>query len=270
MIVKTLHLDYTLADHKFTETAMDGDVVLFQLPSEVTVVRAVTRGDDGAVTAEVEEPGRYEIETAAGRKAAAEAAPWPAPTVAAGPWTLSFTPGMGAPPQVTLDHLISWSLHPDEGVRYYSGSGVYATKVTVPAALLAPTNRIYLDLGRVAVMAAVKLNGHDLGVLWKAPYRVDVTGVARAGDNELEVRVVNQWINRMIGDEQLPDDSKRNGNGTLKSWPDWLDGTQPSPTGRHTFTTWRLYGKNSPLVESGLLGPVRIEAARLLSFPAPQ
>jgi hypothetical protein len=117
-----------------------------------------------------------------------------------------------------------------------------------------------LDLGKVAVMAEVKLNGRDLGILWKTPYRVDVTGVFRPGDNDLEVKVVNLWINRLIGDEQLPEDSERNGNGTLKRWPEWLVKDQPSPTGRFTFTSWRLWKKNDALVESGLIGPVTITA----------
>jgi hypothetical protein len=65
----------------------------------------------------------------------------------------------------------------------------------------------------------------------------------------------------MIGDEQLPEDSARNGDGTLKAWPQWVKQGKPSPTGRHTFTTWRLWKKDSPLVESGLLGPVTLQSA---------
>jgi hypothetical protein len=112
-------------------------------------------------------------------------------------------------------------------------------------------------------MAEVKLNGKDLGILWKPPFRVDVTGACKPGENTLEVKVVNLWINRMIGDEQLPEDSERNADGTLKSWPKWLEEGKPSPTGRYTFTSWRLWKKNSPLQESGLLGPVRIQAAEV-------
>jgi hypothetical protein len=78
----------------------------------------------------------------------------------------------------------------------------------------------------------------------------------------LEVQVVNLWINRLIGDEHLPEDSDRNPDGTLKSWPKWLEQSQPSPTGRFTFTSWRLWKKDDPLVDSGLLGPVTLTAAR--------
>ena len=108
-------------------------------------------------------------------------------------------------------------------------------------------------------MAQVKLNGQDLGILWKAPFRLDVTEALRPGSNTLELRVVNLWINRQIGDEQLPEDSDRNPSGNLKSWPSWVQEGKPSPAGRYTFTSWRLWKKNDPLVESGLLGPVRLQ-----------
>jgi hypothetical protein len=117
---------------------------------------------------------------------------------------------------------------------------------------------VVLDLGKVAVMAEVKLNGKNLGICWKSPYMVDITNVIKTGENQLEIKVVNLWINRQIGDENLPDDTDRNPDGTLKSWPDWVVNEQPSPTGRFSFTSWRLYKKEDKLVESGLLGPVTV------------
>jgi hypothetical protein len=110
-------------------------------------------------------------------------------------------------------------------------------------------------------MAEVKLNGRDLGVLWKPPYRLEITEAAKAGENVLELKVVNLWINRQIGDEQLAEDSDRNPNGTLKSWPAWLEQGKPSPTGRFSFTSWRLWKKDDPLQPSGLLGPVTLQTA---------
>ncbi len=145
-------------------------------------------------------------------------------------------------------------------MKYFSGAATYSRILTVPSELIARSRRLYLDLGKVEVMAHVALNGKDLGILWKPPYVVDITEAALPGSNALEVRVVNLWINRQIGDEQLPEDSVRNPDGTLKEWPQWLSAGKTSPTGRYTFTTWRLWKKGDALVPSGLIGPVRLKA----------
>ena len=79
-----------------------------------------------------------------------------------------------------------------------------------------------------------------MGILWKRPYRIEITDALKVGENTLEIKVTNLWINRMIGDEHLPEDSERNRAGTLKAWPEWLQDGKPSPTGRYTITTWRL------------------------------
>jgi hypothetical protein len=120
--------------------------------------------------------------------------------------------------------------------------------------------------GRVEVVASVRVNGKHAGVLWKTPYRAEVTGLLRPGENLIEIQVANLWVNRMIGDEQLPEDSNRNPDGTLREWPTWLLEGRPSPTGRYTFTTWRLWAKDSPLQPSGLLGPVRLHATGWLTL----
>ncbi|MGC8834926.1 MAG: glycosylhydrolase-like jelly roll fold domain-containing protein, partial [Armatimonadota bacterium] len=124
-----------------------------------------------------------------------------------------------------------------------------------------------LDLGRVKNFAEVTLNGRKLGILWKAPFRLDVTGIVKPGRNLLSVRVTNLWPNRLIGDEQLPPDVEWNGPA-LARWPQWLVEGKPRPkTGRYTFTTWRFYTKDSPLLESGLIGPVVIRSAQKVSIP---
>ena len=130
---------------------------------------------------------------------------------------------------------------------------------TLPADSQAAGRRFFLDLGRVEVMAQVKVNGKLLGTLWKSPYRIDITSVAKPGENTLEIGVADLWINRQIGDESLPEDSDRNpGNDTLKSWPKWVLEGKSSPTGRISFTSWKLWSKSDPLVPSGLIGPVRV------------
>ncbi len=214
------------------------------------------------VARELVKDGHYVIETADGKTRRADIKN-PEKMELTGPWDLSFTKGWGAPDQVKLDKLISWSNHPDDGIRYYSGSATYRKTFTYTPTKgnqsgLEPT--VYLDLGKVAIMAEVQLNGKKLGLLWNPPFRINISDYIRKGENHLEIRVVNLIINRMIGDEQLPDDSDRNTNGTLKSWPQWLTEGKPSPAGRLTFTTWRLWNKNSPLQVSGLLGPVTIQS----------
>jgi hypothetical protein len=98
-------------------------------------------------------------------------------------------------------------------------------------------NRNRLDLGTVEVMAQVILNGRDLGILWRPPYRVDVTDALKPGSNTLEIRVANLWPNRMIGDAALPE------------------------TQRLTWSSWQPFSKDMPLLKSGLLGPVKLESA---------
>jgi hypothetical protein len=106
----------------------------------------------------------------------------------------------------------------------------------------------------------VKVNGKSCGIAWKPPYQVDITDAVRPGENSLEIQVVNLWVNRLIGDEQLPLDSKWKNFEQLAEWPDWFKEGKIRPSGRYTFTSCRHYTKDSPLQPSGLLGPVRILA----------
>ena len=177
----------------------------------------------------------------------------------AGPWQVSFDPKWGGPKEaVTFEKLTDWSTHTDPRIHYYSGTATYRTSFQFKIQNL--KFKIFLDLGGVEVMARVRLNGKDCGVAWKPPYRVDITDAVRAGANELEIDVVNLWINRMIGDEQLPLDSNWKDFETLLEWPDWFKAGKPRPSGRYTFTSCRHYQKDSPLVPSGLLGPVTVQA----------
>jgi hypothetical protein len=226
------------------------------------------------VRGEICRPGVYAIRLANGESREIRCDRLP-PLEIASPWNVSFDPKWGGPASVTFTKLDDWSKRPEDGIKYYSGTATYRTTFRVDdEALKDPDTRWRLDLGSVAVMAEVKLNGHDLGILWKPPYRVDVTEALKPGENTLEVKVVNLWINRQIGDEQLPDDSPRTfkgaewapGGANLKAWPQWLLDGKPSPTGRYTFTSWRLWKKNDPLVTSGLLGPVRLEAAKAMKL----
>lgn len=194
----------------------------------------------------------------------------PPPTEIAGPWRVTFPPNLGAPSEVTLDKLISWTEHSETGVKYFSGTAAYSKQINVPADALVRGKRLYLDLGRVEVLAEVLLNGKNLGVLWKPPFRVDLTDAAHPGDNDLEIRVTNLWPNRLIGDEQLPAENEYTQTFSaggyssvgIKALPQWyLEGKPKPPGGRVTFATWKHYSADSPLLESGLIGPVLLRTA---------
>ncbi len=151
-----------------------------------------------------------------------------------GPWTVRFQPNRGAPETITLASLQSWSDHADAGVKYFSGTATYARTIDVPAGLFTQGARLWLDLGDVKNLAEVSVNGTPLGLVWKRPFRLDATSALKAGANTLEIKVTNLWVNRMIGDRQ------------------------PNASTKYTFTSPEFYKANSPLLPSGLLGPVRV------------
>jgi hypothetical protein len=162
---------------------------------------------------------------------------------------------------VTFETLQDWSKRPEEGIKYYSGKATYRKSFDLPTGAL--SSPLYLDLGKLKNVAEVRLNGKALGIVWCAPWRVEITDAVKAKDNKLEIDVVNLWPNRMIGDEQLPADCEW-GSGDwvlLKRLPDWFVKGQPRTSGRHTFMTQKPWTKDSHLLESGLLGPVTIQTA---------
>jgi hypothetical protein len=176
------------------------------------------------------------------------------------PWQLSFPPDWGTPPQVTLDKLISWTEHADPGVKYFSGTAVYEKTFTWDIAP-APDTRVVLDLGALRNFAEVRLNGRPFPVLWKPPYRLDITEAVQTGENTLQIEVTNLWPNRLIGDEQLPDDREWE-DTHLAAWPQWVLDGKPSPTGRFTFTTWHHWQKDDAPLPSGLFGPVQLRQVK--------
>lgn len=175
-----------------------------------------------------------------------------------GAWTLKFPPKLGAPAQVTLDHLISWPEHADPGVKYFSGSADYEIVFNAPHDLFGKDRALYLDLGTVKNFAEVTLNGSHRELLWKPPFRLDVTGLVHPGKNTLNVRITNLWPNRLIGDEQYSQEVEWNGEA-IKAWPQWLvEGKSRPKSPRITWTTWHVFQKDSPLYPSGLIGPVSL------------
>lgn len=170
-----------------------------------------------------------------------------------GPWTVAFDPHWGGPKSVMFDQLEDWTHRPEEGIRYYSGIAVYRNTFDLLKSAIASAKTLYLNFSEINGMARVLLNGKELGVLWTAPWRVEMTDAVKPTGNQLEIQIANLWPNRLIGDEQFPDDGVKN-----QQWPDWLRQGQPRTSGRYTFTTHRYYKKDSPLISSGLTGAVRI------------
>jgi hypothetical protein len=138
--------------------------------------------------------------------------------------------------EVVFDDLQDWTRRPEEGLRYYSGTAVYRQTFALAQDVKPGRDtRLWLDLGAVHSMARVRLNGRDLGVVWCPPWRVDITQAVTSSNNQLEIEVANLWVNRLVGDETLP------------------------PAERRTQTNRRDFKAGTPLMRSGLLGPVTIQ-----------
>lgn len=155
-----------------------------------------------------------------------------------GPWDVSFDSGeiaRGPKDAVKFDKLTDWAASSDDAIKFYSGTAVYKTSFTLDAA---PKGKVYLSFGEVCEMAKAKVNGKEVGGVWTAPYRLDVTDAVKAGENSLEIEVVNCWVNRLIGDSALPEAERK------------------------TWCPVNTYTPQSPLKKSGLLGPVVLSAEK--------
>jgi hypothetical protein len=169
-------------------------------------------------------------------------------------WDVNFDTKWGGPGKVKFDGLSDWSQNKDKGIKYYSGLVTYETSFNLPDQFdLDKSGEIYLDLSEVYNIARITLNGKDLGVIWTSPWRVKITRVVKKTGNKLTIAVANLWINRLIGDAYMSYDGQVN-----NQWPEWLLQGKPRTSGRYTFTTYDYYKKDSPLVKSGLTGPVKI------------
>jgi len=147
-------------------------------------------------------------------------------TTLEGPWDVSFPPNWGAPPQIKLDRLVSWTAYPEDGVKYFSGTATYSKDIQVPVEWVRSGAKLMLDLGEVKEIAEISVNGKPLQeILWKPPFQIDVTSALKQGANHLEIKITNLWPNRLIGD------------------------AQPGVTKRYTFTDYGFYKFTSPLLE---------------------
>jgi len=188
------------------------------------------------------------------RTAKLEIPPQPPAVELSGPWDVTFEKGLGAPEKIALERLMAWNDSADLGIRHFSGTATYrihfdldATRAARPARLL---------LGDVRNIARVRLNNNDLGVVWTAPWILDVTGHVHEGKNDLEIDVANLWVNRLIGDASLPPEKRI----TKTNVPLFPHAEKLRP--HCGFTV------DDPLEPSGLLGPIRMEFGgdQMMSF----
>ena len=203
-------------------------------------------------------PGQITLNAAGGQTKHAKVTEVPEAVTIEGSWDVHFNQKWGREWDTTLPELISWSESKDEDVKYFGGTAIYTKTFTLPNELFQKSTVLSLDLGQVYVIAEVLLNGKNLGILWNAPYCVDITKVACKGENKLEVRLTNQWVNRLIGDERLPKDFEQKGR-TLAQWPDWMQDPASRKSGRTTFVAFKHWNQNDPLLPAGLVGPVVVK-----------
>jgi hypothetical protein len=151
-----------------------------------------------------------------------------------GPWNVSFQAKRGAPAQATFESLTPWNENADQGIKYFSGTGTYTKILHAPVDWFKTGTEIWIDLGKVQNLAEVVVNGKSLGIVWKTPFRINATETLKSGENKLEIKVTNLWVNRLIGDRQ------------------------PDAKEAITYTITKPYKADSQLKPSGLIGPVKI------------
>lgn len=204
-------------------------------------------GRDGArVPIRFWKDGAYVFGTSQGKELRVDVAGVPEPLALEGPWEVRFAPGWGAPESIVFDQLSAWDAHENPDIKYFSGTATYRKAFTLTDAQA--QSRIRMALGKVGCIARVRLNGKDLGVVWTAPWTIDLTGAAQAGENALEIDVANVWQNRLIGDAGLPESQRRTRTNVI---------LEQGPRTRQ----YRCSSVNTidPLTPSGLMGPVRME-----------
>ena len=187
--------------------------------------------EDGTLTARTPRKGTWKVTTTQGRKGTLAVDTEPREIPVEGPWDLGFPKDRGAPESVTLEALTDWTEHQDPGVRHFSGTAVYRKVIDLPALPESADDPVILDLGMVAEVATVTVNGREAGIVWKAPWRIDIREFVKPGANELAIAVTNLWNNRIVGDLRTGEE----------------------------FTRTNIKGKfnrGTPLLRSGLLGPV--------------
>jgi hypothetical protein len=234
-VVKELTVAYELDGQSYTKTVAEGQkIVLISPPADAPPVYEASLNSSGALLLRPWLNGKYQVKFSNGVGKTVTVTDVPAPVAISGPWNITFPAGWGAPASYVLPELTPWNHVADDGVKYFSGTATYAKDFTVNSSQTGNGKSLYLDLGMVKNLVDVSVNGHELGVLWKEPFIVDISSAVVVGKNTLSLRVTNLWPNRLIGDSALPVEK------------------------RYTWTVVDLYNPKSALLDSGLLGPVTL------------
>lgn len=176
-------------------------------------------------------------------------------------WRVKFMKEYGYDAENEFQTLTDWKKSTNDDIKYYSGTAIYSKTVKIDKKLL-DCNKVILDLGNVQMSAEIIINNKNAGILWMPPFKKEITGMLRPGKNLIEIKVTNQWTNRLIGDERYP---IQNGGYRIErdspkgKMPKWYTDNKPMPAGpRMTFCTGQFYKKDSPLISAGLIGPAKI------------
>ncbi len=222
-------------------------------------------------TANVLVNGDYEIPLSNEKKWKMNVSNIPKPFKIDGSWNVAFNRESGYGGKIKIDPLIDWKDHKKDSIKYYSGTAKYTKTIKLNRAQVNSHTKALLDLGKVYIVAEVKINGKPVAISWMPPFKLDITNFLIEGDNQLEIAITNQWSNSLIGDERYPpndDGYKLEGFRPTGNMTEWYVNNESRPAGkRTTFTTAPFYKENDPLMSSGLVGPVHIEFSRVITYP---
>ena len=257
-VVKVLEVDYRLGGKDERANIAEGKPL--KLGKAVDTRLELVAADDGGVTAAAAAATRAELVFASGKRQTLDHPAPAAPAELKGPWQVELDSPVDTKRALTLPALVDLAKHADDAVKHFSGTASYLHTFQ----LADPPSRLLLDLGRVHDLARVVVNGRDLGVLWQAPFTLDIGPALKPGANRIEIAVTNTWHNRLVGDEQHPADFEwgedRGDKGhAMKAYPGWFLKNQARPeTRRKCFVVWYYHRKDTALLPAGLLGPVRL------------
>jgi hypothetical protein len=186
-------------------------------------------------------------------------------------WKVAFAPKLDSFFSIQMDTLVDFSKHTTPSIKYFAGTATYTKKITMNSSDIQASAKWVLNLGVVNDLVVVFLNNKKVGTFWYPPYVIDISNFLQKGDNEIKIEVTNNWVNRLIGDEQEPADfewgNDRGDKGhAMKAYPDWFIKNQPRPSKRKAFSIWYYNRKETPLQPAGLAGPVSLQKIEVIKL----